>query len=201
MGSAAVKFSGGELLKGRLAEIRHNLGAHATLSVGFFGDATEQNGMSTAAVAAINEFGGTIPARHVAAHQAEIFKSYSKKTGEFLSGGKFVRRAKANFVQTVSVPAHDIPAATIPPRPFFRRMISLGKPHWGEDLGKIMEAVNYDGKLALTKLGEDMAGELVQSIKDQVYAPLAKSTMAKKGFSTTLTDSSAMRNSVGSQVS
>ena len=188
-------------MKGRIAEIRQNLGAQTTLAVGFFGDATEPNGASTAMVAAINEFGGTIPARHVAAHQAEIFKRYSKKTGEFLSGGKFVRRAKANFVQTVNVPAHDIPAITIPPRPFFRRMISLGKPHWGTDLGKIMVAVNYDAKLALMQMGESMSGELVQSITDQVYAPLAKSTVQKKGFSTTLIDSNAMRNSVGSQVS
>jgi hypothetical protein len=51
------------------------------------------------------------------------------------------------------------------------------------------------------QMGESMSGELVQSITDQVYAPLAKSTVQKKGFSTTLIDSNAMRNSVGSQVS
>lgn len=197
---AAPAFRGGDRLITRLREMTANAANATTLSVGFFSGSTESDGASTPVVAATLEFGGTLPARHVEAHTTEIFHLVNEKSGRFLRKGRFVKRSASNFQRTVDVPAHDIPAITIPPRPFFRRMISLGRKHWGEDLGKIMVAANYDAKLSLAQLGESMSGELVQSITDQVYAPLAKSTVAAKGFATTLIEHGDLKRAVGSQV-
>jgi hypothetical protein len=196
----AISISGGDKLKAKLFEIAAKVSRGGTLSVGFLGNATEANGTSTALVAAINEFGGTIPARQVDEHVISIYNKI-QKDGTFANEGKFVKKSKSNFERQVVVPAHVIPAHKIPPRPFFRRMISLGKDHWGDDLGKIMLATGYDGKLALRQLGTMMAGELQQSIIDQVYAPNAKSTVEKKGFSTTLIDTGDMLRSVDFNVS
>lgn len=192
--SSAVKFSGGDKLSTKLDEIRKNIGGKTTLSVGFFGDATEDNGVNTAMVAALNEFGGTIK---VPEHQQTIYHLVNERTQTFLRGGKFVQAAKSNYERVVTVPAHTI---TRPPRPFFQRMIHNGKPHWGADLGKIMVAVNYDAKLALATLGDEMAGALLDSINAQVYAPLAASTIRAKGSAITLTETADMKRSIGREI-
>src|SRR5579859_5521560 len=85
------------------------------LSVGFLGDATEADGTSTGLVAAVNEFGGTIPERQVDEHTVTISRKLLKD-GFFANAGRFVKRAKSNFEQQVTVPAHTIPAHKIPPR-------------------------------------------------------------------------------------
>lgn len=87
-----------------------------------------------------------------------------------------------------------------PPRPFFRRMVSLGASHWAEDLGELLVATDYDEERSLRLLGEQMRGELVQSITDQVYAPLAESTIRRKGHDITLLETSVMKNSVEAEV-
>jgi phage virion morphogenesis protein len=60
--------------------------------------------------AAIHQLGGTIkkPAR-----KGEIFLKRNEKTGEI--GNRFVKKSKANAVQDVNIPAHQI---TIPARPY-----------------------------------------------------------------------------------
>jgi len=194
-----VSFSGGDKLQARLRDIVQKASRSKTLDVGFFSDATEADGTLVSVIAASNEFGATIPARQVDEHVIQIYNRVLKD-GSFADEGRFVKRSKANLERDVTVPAHIIPEHKVPPRPFFRRMISLGKKHWGDDLGKIMVAVNYDATLALSQLGEKMAGELVQSITDQVYAPLAQSTVAKKGFDTTLVDSADMKRAVDFQI-
>lgn len=87
-----------------------------------------------------------------------------------------------------------------PSRPFFRRMIRLGEPHWPEDLARYLQHTDYDVVRAMELMGEQMKGELVQSITDQVYAPLAKSTVARKGFDTTLLETAHMKNSADAEV-
>lgn len=92
------------------------------------------------------------------------------------------------------------PAKGIPPRPFFRRMISENSPHWGEDMANLLDHTNLDARAALDLLGESMAGELVQSITDQVYAPLKPATVKAKGFNTTLVDTGDMKRAVTHRV-
>jgi len=87
-----------------------------------------------------------------------------------------------------------------PPRPFFRGMIKDGEKHWGDDLGKALLHADYDSSVALSLMGESMTGELVQSITDQVYQPLAKSTVQKKGFDTTLLDTGDMKRAAAFEV-
>lgn len=72
-------------------------------------------------IAAINEFGGSaiIPAREQTLH----FR-YNEKTGEI--GHRFVKAGKGNFAQDVVIPEHTV---TIPPRPFFRKMIEHKAPN------------------------------------------------------------------------
>ena len=79
-------------------------------------------------------------------------------------------------------------------------MVHLGSPHWAADLAKLLKVTGYDVPRTLGLMGEQMSGELVQSIADQVYAPLAPSTIARKGFATTLEDTSVMINSVKAEV-
>ena len=87
-----------------------------------------------------------------------------------------------------------------PPRPFFRRMVRLGQGHWAADLGRYLSQNDLDPQRALGLMGLQLQGELVQSITDQVYAPLAASTIARKGFDTTLTDTPHMKMSVNSEI-
>lgn len=87
-----------------------------------------------------------------------------------------------------------------PPRPFFRRMIRLGERHWGADLARLLKVTKYDVPRTLGLLGEQLKGELVQSITDQAYAPLAQSTIDRKGFATTLLETAVMKNSVDAEV-
>ncbi|RQR70526.1 hypothetical protein DIE10_36220 [Burkholderia sp. Bp9011] len=97
----------------------------------------------------------------------------------------------------VTVPAYTV---TIPPRPFFRTMIANEHDHWGDDLGKILVANDYDVPHLLDQLGESIAGALVQSIRDFKEPPNARSTVATKGFDDPLVDSSTMVNSVTHRV-
>lgn len=86
------------------------------------------------------------------------------------------------------------------PRPFFRRMIAKESGHWGEDLGKLLVAKHYDAVAAFKPLGEEIHGELVQSIQDLQSPPLAPSTIKRKGFSKPLIEHGTMWQSVSSWV-
>lgn len=69
------------------------------------------------------------------------------------------------------------PKAGIPPRPFFRNMIAAHKGEWGEQLGKVLLAHDYDGTRALGLMGEEIAGELRESIVELTAPPLSPVTL------------------------
>lgn len=56
------------------------------------------------------------------------------------------------------------PSRKQPPRPFFRNMIAKNVSGWGAKLGVYLDSSNFDAKVALDKLGENMIGELQDSI-------------------------------------
>lgn len=116
----------------------------------------------------------------------------------FLAGGTYPDKAHTSIPFVAAM--NEFGNGHSPPRPFFRRMVSLGAPHWGSDLTHLLQHTNMDVPRSLALLGEQIKGELVQSITDQVYAPLAPSTVARKGFATTLVDTSVMKNSVDAEV-
>jgi hypothetical protein len=92
------------------------------------------------------------------------------------------------------------PAANIPSRPFFRRMIDEKSPNWGKSLGNLIVASNYDGPRALKQMGQRIKGQLEESIRTDIAPALAESTVEAKGFSATLRDTGHMLNSVGYEV-
>ncbi|HBD0337426.1 TPA: hypothetical protein KGE85_004950, partial [Escherichia coli] len=118
------KVTGGKQFRQKLKQVAANLSLGKKLKVGFLEGATYPDGTSVAYIAAVQEFGGraVIPAREQTLH----FR-YNEKTGE--TGHRFVKAGKGNFVQDVVIPEHTV---TIPPRPFFRKMIEHKSPEWGE---------------------------------------------------------------------
>jgi hypothetical protein len=86
------------------------------------------------------------------------------------------------------------------PRPFFRGMISQESPHWGRDLGKLLKSEDYDAEKSLNLMGEEIEGELVESIQKLTSPPLADSTVAAKGSDKPLIDTGLMWQSVKSFV-
>jgi hypothetical protein len=191
----AVKpFSGGAALQAKLRELAMKVSNPGTLKVGFLEGSAYPDGTPIPVVAAAQEFGANIT---IPAHDQTIYRRINASSTGFLNHGRFVKRSKANFQSTHVVPAYTV---RIPPRPFFRRMIAMGEKHWGEDVGKALIAKRFDAKQALAVMGEQLVGELKQSITDQAYTPLANSTAKKKGFDTTLVDTGAMRDSVDYEI-
>jgi hypothetical protein len=88
------------------------------------------------------------------------------------------------------------PAMNRPPRPFFRNMIADKSPEWPEDLVKIAETTGYEVETMLGMMGEHIKGQLQGSIRDLMEPALSPVTIAKKGFSKPLIETSHMLNSV-----
>lgn len=175
-------------LRRRLEGIARGLESGKTLKVGFLEGATYPDGTPVAKVAAVNEFGGTID---VPAREQTLYFRYNERTGRI--GQKFVKSAKANFAQTVMIPAHTI---TVPARPYFRSMIAQNSPEWGKAMIAALEASGYEARTALALLGEQIKGELQQSIISLVSPGNAASTIREKGFDNPLIHTSHMLNSV-----
>jgi hypothetical protein len=86
------------------------------------------------------------------------------------------------------------------PRPFFRGMIAESSPKWGDDLGKILVANDYDATRALDLMGEHIGSQLQESILKFNSVPLAESTIKAKGFDTQLRNTAHMLNTVDHKV-
>jgi hypothetical protein len=84
---------------------------------------------------------------------------------------------------------------TAPPRPFFSNMVEEQKPAWGGKVAKLVKATNGDGAKVLALMGEDIQGELIQSIRDTTNPLNAPYTIKKKGFNKPLIDTAHMINS------
>lgn len=100
--------------------------------------------------------------------------------------GKMVQSQEGNYFQL--------------PRPFFRQMIAKESPSWPKKMAKLAKATGYDGQRVLALMGEDIKGGLQESINSLDSPPLADSTVAAKGFSKPLIDTSHMINSVDYEV-
>lgn len=88
------------------------------------------------------------------------------------------------------------PAMNRPPRPFFRNMIADKSPKWGDDIGKIAVATNYDTSTLLPLMGERIKDQLQGSIREFYDPPLSPYTIKKKGNDKPLIETSHMLNSV-----
>lgn len=87
-----------------------------------------------------------------------------------------------------------------PPRPFFREMIAEKSGEWPYAVGGLLVANNYDARRTLEQTGAAIKGQLQQSITTFVGAPLSPRTIARKGHSKQLIDTSVMINSADYRV-
>jgi hypothetical protein len=188
-----MKIKGGGKLAAHLAAIVANVKKSDGVKVGFFENATYPDGTPVAQVAWINENGAII---QVEAHQQTVYRAVDKN-GDFKNNGRFVKRNKSNFSSSHHVAAHTV---TIPPRPFFRKMINDGSPRWGKELGVALESNGYDTKAAFEEMGSSMKDALTNSIVEFSSPENSKSTVAKKGFNNPLVDTGRMGASTGYKV-
>lgn len=87
-----------------------------------------------------------------------------------------------------------------PPRPFFRNMIAEKSPQWGDQMGAVAKANDYDSQATLQLMGEGIKDQLVTSINEFKSPPLAPSTIERKGFSKPLIDTAVMIRAVDYEV-
>lgn len=84
----------------------------------------------------------------------------------------------------------------IPPRPFFRGMINAKSGEWPKAVAELLPANGYDAAKTLDQTGAAIAGQLQESIITFSGAPLAQSTIDRKGFDKQLVDTGVMLKSV-----
>lgn len=127
----------------------------------------------------------------------KIRKANTVRVG-FMEGATYPDGTSVPMVAAIN--EFGAPSKNIPPRPYFRGMIQKESKHWADDIAKILPSVGYDAKQALELMGQEIKGELQQSIRDLKTPANAKSTIKKKGFDDPLIDSSHMINSVDYEV-
>jgi hypothetical protein len=81
-----------------------------------------------------------------------------------------------------AIQEYGAPNASIPPRPYFRSMIAAHKGEWGPQLGKIIKAADYDSDVALGRMGENIKGQLQESIIATADPPLSPITIMLRGM-------------------
>jgi len=68
------------------------------------------------------------------------------------------------------------PAASIPKRPFFTRMVEEHSSDWGDDIAKRLRANDLDVEQALMQMGDLIKSQLQDSIVDTNDPPLSEIT-------------------------
>ena len=88
------------------------------------------------------------------------------------------------------------PANHQPPRPFFRRMIAEKSPGWSLLMRNSINYTHFNIETALGLVGEQIKGDLQESINTLTEPKLAAYTIAKKGFDKPLIETKTMLNAV-----
>lgn len=173
--SASVQ--GGSALARHLMEIEKRLGRGASLRVGFLE-------------------GATYPAS--AANKVAARKRVGKQTqGQFQN--EFGSSRPGLPVATVAF-WNEYGTARSPARPFFRAMVERKSPRWGVTLGNVLRKTDYDAEKAMALMGEEIRGQLRESIKNWSSPPNAAQTVERKGFNKPLIDTAVMLRSADYQV-
>lgn len=74
------------------------------------------------------------------------------------------------------------PKAHIPPRPYFRTMISNKSPEWPDAIAQNLKQTGYDIKITLGRIGEGVSGQLRESIIELQAPPLSPVTVMLRGM-------------------
>jgi hypothetical protein len=108
----------------------------------------------------------------------------------FLESGRYEDGTSIPMVAAIN----NYGTARIPPRPFFSNMVKDKSPEWPKGIAAQLKATDYDVTKTLNSTGDLIEGQLRDSIVNGVYAPLAQSTIDRKGFDKPLIDSHTMVN-------
>jgi len=125
-------------------------------------------------MASIKLKGGDLIARKLGEIAKKVASGHEVSVG-FPSDAKYPDGTSVAMVAAI----HNFgaPAAGIPPRPFFSRMIEEHKAEWGPKLGHAIKTLQWSGKQALGALGEDIAGDLRESILNGGWQDLSEITL------------------------
>jgi hypothetical protein len=82
----------------------------------------------------------------------------------------------------------------------FPQMIAKESPNWAPRIARISKQTGFNGQRVLGIMGEDIKGGLQESINNFTDPPLSPVTIARKGFSKPLIDTSHMLNSITYEV-
>lgn len=108
-----------------------------------------------------------------------------------------------DMAQLASVLNFGTTDGRIPPRPFISETLDLNLDAVTETIEKIKSKI-FEGKLTASKglaqLGAYYKGLMQRTIREEVWQANAESTIAKKGSSTPLIDTSQLRQSVDFEV-
>lgn len=104
-------------------------------------------------------------------------------------------------VNTATVAAwQEYGTKKIPARPFMAPARLTNQSKWSSELGKEIKKCAYNVELALGEVGQLMKKDIQQAIMDVYSPPLHPDTIAKKGFSKPLIDSSYMIDHIDVEV-
>lgn len=126
---------------------------------------------------------------------AKLKRPGTLKVG-FLANARYPNGKQVALIAALN----EFGTARAPPRPFFRNMIASKSKGWGPATAALLKSTGYDVRLTLAQVGEGIKGQLQQSIRDLWAPPLAPSTVARKGFSKPLIETSHMINSAAYEV-
>lgn len=90
--------------------------------------------------------------------------------------------------------------ATIPARPFFRNTIAEKQDEWADNAASILQHTGGDVSKALAFIGEDVKGDIVETIQNFMEPENAPSTVKKKGFNKPLIDTDGLWKAIQSEV-
>lgn len=128
---------------------------------------------------------------------AKLKKGGRVKVG-FLEGATYPDGTSVAMVAAIQ--EFGAPAAGIPPRPFFRNMITAKSPEWPNAVENLVKVNDYDTDKVLGQMGAGIAGQLRQSVVDTNDPPNAPSTIKSKGATKPLVDTGHMLNSIDFEV-
>jgi hypothetical protein len=141
--------------------------------------------------------GGDLLNKRLGEIARKLRKASSVRVG-FLEGATYSNGT--SVAQVAAIMDFGAPAAGIPPRPFFRNMVAEKSPEWPDAIEKLIASEDYDSDKILKLVGEGIAGQLRQSIRDFDSVPLKPATIKRKGFDKQLVDTGVLLASVDYEV-
>jgi hypothetical protein len=125
------------------------------------------------------------------------------------SGGKkvrigFLRSAvypdSTPVAMVAAVQEFGSPTMNIPSRPFMRNTISEKSSGWPATMARLLKDNDYDSFKSLDEIGEIVAEQFKETIRAGNFAPLAQSTVERKGFDTILQETGVLIDSINHEV-